>query len=72
MTLYDKGEIWPPEFQLACAQTFSEKKNFKIRYFMQKERERIIYIIMMSMTQFSNEDIWIKIEFFFMYNVKLD
>lgn len=26
MTLYDKGEIWPPEFQLACAQTFSEKK----------------------------------------------
>lgn len=39
MTLYDKGEIWPPEFQLACAQTFSEKKNFKIRYFMQKERD---------------------------------
>lgn len=29
MTLYDKGEIWPPEFQLACAQTFSEKKTSK-------------------------------------------
>lgn len=64
MTIYDKGEIWPSEFWHAYAQSFSEKKkNFKIRHFMQKERERIIYIFMMSMAQFSNEDILIKIEF---------
>lgn len=50
---------------------FLKKKNFKIRYFMQKEWERIINIIMMLMVQFFNEDIWIKIEFF-LYNVMLD